>query len=257
MKASRGALRGGAHAVRLPLFVPFVPLCFVVAAGSRPIADTILFLLVLRPGLEENILTELQHDSGRRSVADCLTCAYLLTDIETSKKGLLVSGSTSVSCLLMPSTDGDPSPTLHTANVGDSRAVMCRGGRAVRLSHDHKASDAAEQARIEEAGGFVLRRRVLGILSVSRSFGDHALKKFVPARPYISVTRLDSLVEFIIVACDGVWDVMSDQDAVDLLRPMIDQSVAMAEWPDLAAALVAEALRRGSTDNVTALIVFL
>ena len=165
------------------------------------------------PGLEENLLTELPvkcvqnseyitksavdwpgishcrallcdpigraHEVGgkRRSVADCLTCAYLLTDIETSKKNLMVSGSTSVSCLLMPTDHaGGDGRVLYTANVGDSRAVLCRGGRAVRLSYDHKASDAAEQKRIEGSGGFVLRRRVLGILSVSRSFGDHALK---------------------------------------------------------------------------------
>ena len=114
-------------------------------------------------GLEENILSELSHEveGKRRSVADCLTCAYLLTDIETSKKNLMASGSTSVSCLLMGCGAGR---VLYTANVGDSRAVLCRAGRAIRLSYDHKASDAAEQKRIEGAGGFVLRRRVLGIL---------------------------------------------------------------------------------------------
>ena len=120
---------------------------------------------VVCTGLEENVLSELSHkvEGVRRPVADCLTCAYLLTDIETSKNNLMVSGSTSVSCLIMPSESAD-ARVLYTANVGDSRAVLCRGGRAIRLSYDHKASDAAEQKRIEGAGGFVLRRRVLGIL---------------------------------------------------------------------------------------------
>lgn len=116
-------------------------------------------------GLEENLLAELalQGEGESRSIADCLTCAYLLTDIETSKRGMMVSGSTSVSCLIMPSGRG-PGHVLYTANVGDSRAVLCRGGRAIRLSYDHKASDVNEQKRIEDAGGFVLRRRVLGVL---------------------------------------------------------------------------------------------
>ena len=210
------------------------------------------------PGLEANVLTELAHDGGRRPIADCLTCAFLLTDIETSRKGLMVSGSTAVSCLLMPGKDPNGAGrVLYTANIGDSRAVLCRGGQAVRLSYDHKASDPAEQKRIEAAGGFVLRKRVLGILSVSRSFGDHALKKFVPARPYISETPLDSMVEFVIVACDGVWDVLNDQEAVDFVRSRIDPNASPAEYPDLAQALVAEALRRGSTDNISCVVVYI
>lgn len=221
--------------------------------GGRGVVDYI------ERRLEENLLAELSRNGGvggERSVADCMTCAYLLTDIETSKRGLMVSGSTSVSCLLMPS-GFDSGRVLYTANVGDSRAVLCRGGRATRLSYDHKASDVAEQKRIEAAGGFVLRRRVLGILSVSRAFGDHALKKFVPARPYISRTFLDSTAEFVIVACDGVWDVLRDQEAVDFVRSLIDPMTSPSEWPDAALKLVNEALRRGSTDNITAMVIYL
>ena len=82
-------------------------------------------------------------------------------------------------------------------------------------------------------------------------------RKFVPARPYISETHLDGSAEFVIVACDGVWDVLNDQDAVDFVRPFMNNNIPPTEWPDLAQKLVAEALRRGSTDNITAMIIYL
>ncbi len=59
---------------------------------------------------------------------------------------------------------------------------------------DHKATDAVEKARIEAAGGFVTRKRVMGVLAVARAFGDFVLKKFVTAEPYTSTTKLDTMV---------------------------------------------------------------
>lgn len=67
--------------------------------------------------------------------------------------------------------------------------MLCRAGRAERLTYDHKAEDEAEQERVEAAGGFVMRNRVLGILAVSRSFGNQGMKEFITAEPYVSETR--------------------------------------------------------------------
>lgn len=74
-------------------------------------------------------------------------------------------------------------------NCFHSRAVLARGGKAERLTYDHKAEDASEQERVNAAGGFVLRNRVLGILAVSRSFGNQGMKELVTAVPYVSETR--------------------------------------------------------------------
>ena len=57
-----------------------------------------------------------------------------------------------------------------------------------------------------------MNKRVFGILAVSRSFGDHSYKRFVTARPYISRTELSENAEFVVIACDGVFDVLSDED---------------------------------------------
>ena len=94
--------------------------------------------------------------------------------------------------------------TLYTANVGDARAVLSRGGRAVRLTYDHKGSDAKEAKRITDAGGFVMNNRVNGVLAVTRSLGDSAMKEFVVGSPYTTETTLGENDDYLIVACDGV-----------------------------------------------------
>lgn len=93
---------------------------------------------------------------------------------------------------------------LYTANVGDARAVLCRGGKAVRLTYDHKGSDKQEAKRIMDAGGFVMNNRVNGVLAVTRALGDSSMKEFVVGSPYTTETELSPEDEFLVIACDGV-----------------------------------------------------
>lgn len=93
---------------------------------------------------------------------------------------------------------------LYTANVGDARGVLCRAGKAVRLTYDHKGSDKQEAKRITDAGGFVMSGRVNGVLAVTRSLGDSSMKEFVVGSPYTTETELCQEDEFLILACDGV-----------------------------------------------------
>jgi protein phosphatase PTC1 len=79
-----------------------------------------------------------------------------------------------------------------------------RGGKAVRLTYDHKGSDSQEVKRITDAGGFVMNNRVNGVLAVTRSLGDTAMKEFVVGSPYTTETTLGNDDTFLIVACDGV-----------------------------------------------------
>lgn len=94
---------------------------------------------------------------------------------------------------------------LYTANVGDARIVLCRNGKALRLSYDHKGSDENEGKRIANAGGLILNNRVNGVLAVTRALGDSYLKDLVTGHPYTTETVIQpDIDEFLILACDGV-----------------------------------------------------
>lgn len=137
---------------------------------------------------------------------------------------------------------------LYTGNVGDSRIVLCRDGRATRLSYDHKSSDEYEQRRIVKNGGILLKGRVNGVLAVSRSLGDCYMKSLVIGAPYTTATELGAKDEFMIIACDGLWDVCTDQEAVDLIRHESDMKKA-------SAILCNYALDQMTTDNITVMVV--
>ncbi|OJD13451.1 hypothetical protein AJ78_06085 [Emergomyces pasteurianus Ep9510] len=138
---------------------------------------------------------------------------------------------------------------LYTANVGDARVVLCRNGKALRLSYDHKGSDENEGKRISNAGGLILNNRVNGVLAVTRALGDSYMKDLVTGHPYTTETVIQPETdEFLILACDGLWDVCSDQEAVDLIRGTEDPQLA-------SKILVDHALSRFSTDNLSCMIV--
>jgi protein phosphatase 1L len=149
---------------------------------------------------------------------------------------------------------------LIMAHVGDSRAVMCREKRAICLTSDHKPDREDEEKRIKQLGGTVERHeaggsiaRVNGHLAVSRAFGDLRMKeteRFVSAEPEISVIPLTPQDKFVIIASDGLWDVLSNQEAVDAVRREPNKHKA-------AKNLVKRALKIGTTDNITVLIVWL
>ncbi|KAL8444773.1 hypothetical protein Emed_006088 [Eimeria media] len=139
------------------------------------------------------------------------------------------SGATSVVVIVVRG----PSPVLIIANAGDSRGVISRAGVAFPLSHDHKPMNPGERARIAAAGGCVTNGRVDGNLNLSRSLGDLYYKSdvFIPpekqritAFPDVRVTPICKDDEFVIIACDGIWDCKTNQEAVDFVRAHLAQS---------------------------------
>lgn len=149
----------------------------------------------------------------------------------------------------------DHKKTIWTANVGDSRIVLVKkGGRAVPLTIDHKPDAPEERARIEGTpGGFVRHfgvPRAQGILAMSRSVGDHALRPYVICAPDASSMNIDPEKDaFLVIASDGFFDVMSNEELGRVVETW------KGEEKDLPDHLVHEALRRGSADNITVLVV--
>ena len=147
------------------------------------------------------------------------------------------AGCTAVAAVLFPDR-------IACANAGDSRCVLCDAdGHAVALSHDHKPSDPGEKARIEAAGGWLAEPqqpgampRVCGSLNLSRSIGDLKFKvnhavgqaaQIITADPDVIVHIYNPGDRFVVLACDGVWDVMSSQDVVDFVSARLDAAPPM------------------------------
>ncbi|PVH64286.1 hypothetical protein PAHAL_2G229200 [Panicum hallii] len=146
------------------------------------------------------------------------------------------------------------------AHCGDSRAVLCRGGDGatpVALSSDHKPDRPDEQERIEAAGGRVIfweGARVLGVLAMSRAIGDGYLKPYVCSVPEVTVAELADGDECLILASDGLWDVVSNEAACEVARACLRRG--REKWCAEAAALLTKlALARRSADNVSVVVV--
>lgn len=144
------------------------------------------------------------------------------------------------------------------ANAGDSRAVLGKRGRAIELSKDHKPNCTSEKLRIEKLGGVIYDGYLNGQLSVARALGDWHMKgpKGAPY-PLSSEPELEEVVltkedEFLIIGCDGIWDVMSSQCAVTIVR----KELMVHNDPDKCSReLVREALKRNTCDNLTVVVV--
>ncbi|OQR96554.1 protein phosphatase 1L-like protein [Achlya hypogyna] len=144
---------------------------------------------------------------------------------------------------------------LVCANVGDSRAVLY--GRDLAsdvISVDHLPDTAAERRRIESSGGFVAMEgvwRVMGQLAVSRTLGDRHLRQYVSFDPSITHVNLPVNPGFIVVASDGVWDTVTNDDA----GRFVDERLDRDDLYEIAQDLVIEAYVRGSADNMLALVI--
>ena len=136
---------------------------------------------------------------------------------------MMVAGCTAVVALVVRDT-------IYVANAGDSRCVLSREGRAVELSIDHKPDLPTERDRIIRAGGCVEDGRVMGNLNLSRSIGDLEYKKnssipakdqMISAYPEVRIEGLGAKDEFLILGCDGVWDMLTSQECVNFVSQRI------------------------------------
>ncbi|KAG0163538.1 Protein phosphatase 2C 1 [Apophysomyces sp. BC1015] len=191
-------------------------------------------------------LAECLDRHATKPVAEILNATFLQVDEQVNEKEGKFSGCTAVVAFVQNSED--KKRVLHIGNVGDARAVLCRNGKAVRLSYDHKGSDAQEAKRIVDLGGFMMNNRVNGVLAVTRSLGDSVMKEFVVGNPYTAQTELQKDDDFLILACDGLWDVCEDQDAVDLVKDIEDSQAASRK-------LLEHALANFSTDNLSIMVI--
>jgi serine/threonine protein phosphatase PrpC len=137
---------------------------------------------------------------------------------------------------------------LTVAAVGDTRCVLCRGGGAVQLTCDHRPDVPSERQHIESHGGTIEDGRVNGVLDISRSLGDGILGECINPLPDVLDVELTPEDEFFIVACDGVWGVMTNEEAVALIRHEKNPEEAARKLRDAA-------FERDSIDNISVIVV--
>ncbi|XP_050224974.1 probable protein phosphatase 2C 75 [Mercurialis annua] len=212
-----------------------------------------------------SVLTRSFSSMDEAALSTC-ACGSIGFECACNPVEAALGGSTAVVAMLTPEN-------IIVANCGDSRAVLCRGGMAIPLSVDHKPDRSDELARIEAAGGHVIYvngARVEGILAMSRAIGDKYLKPFVTSEPEITFTKREPGDECLILASDGLWDVLSSDLACEVAseclregspttRTQREDEGAGALYPSrsvLAAALLTRlALARRSADNISVIVV--
>ncbi|XP_062180591.1 probable protein phosphatase 2C 52 isoform X2 [Phragmites australis] len=169
----------------------------------------------LKEHLFENLM---KHQEFMTDTKLAISETYKKTDsefLDAERNSHRDDGSTASTAVLV----GDH---LYVANVGDSRAVISKAGKGTW--------------------------RVGGVLAMSRAFGNRLLKQFVIADPEIQEQEVNDELEFLIIASDGLWDVVPNEDAVSLVK--------MEEEPEAAARKLTEtAFSRGSGDNITCIVV--
>jgi len=194
---------------------------------------------------------ELQKDGNimdnPEKVLEALKRTYLTTDERLKTAVPSHHGCTSVTCLVTGKGDNKH---LYAANVGDARAVLCRDGKAIRLTEEHKASEPVEAKRITDGGGFIIHGRVNGQIIITRSLGDHLMKEFIIGDPYTYHEKLTDKDTWLIVACDGLWDVVEDQQSVDFVMEHATLSAS-----EISKKLLIKALQDGTTDNLSIMVV--
>jgi protein phosphatase 1G len=182
----------------------------------------------------------------------------------------LPSHSITAGCAAIVAWLLDDGKRLVVANAGDSRGVLCRQGSALPLSTDHKPSLPGETARIENAGGFVNSLgRINGNLNLSRGIGDlkykqnpllSAAEQMITGEPdIIDITLTPGEDEFFMLGCDGIWDCLSNQEAVDFVRARINDQSPADIGADMVDSIIAKVHPKNTQgiggDNMTILIV--
>ncbi|CAI5485490.1 unnamed protein product [Closterium sp. Naga37s-1] len=159
--------------------------------------------------------------AAARTGAHASAAALMEGYMEADRRFLDQNVTSGTSCLTCWATPG----RLLLAHAGDCKAVLVKGGRAVALTEDHRASREDEQARITSLGGFVDTAtgmpRVQGILAVTRGMGDAHLKAFITPQPDVAHVRVGADCSALILASDGLWDVVAPQDAADVVMACV------------------------------------
>lgn len=186
-------------------------------------------------------------------------CAMMQNYISSNYTESKECGST---CLLIFRFTHDGNDMINIINVGDSRAIICSNNVGKALTVDHKPLDPNEKKRITKHGGIIYNDGVewrVGNLSLTRAFGDTSSILTKP-EPDIFARKITKHDKFIVMACDGLWDVMDNKAVTDFVLHHcydLNTNTRINTSINIAGALAKYAIMLGSSDNVTVIVIFL
>ncbi|RHY29563.1 hypothetical protein DYB32_005050 [Aphanomyces invadans] len=216
--------------------IPAFDRCSIFAVfdghGGKLVADESAQNLI--DVLEKEVMDVKNKDDIGRS----LTRAFLALDDDHRRLKEVIGGEDHSGCTAIAAFVTDL--FIVVANSGDSRSVLATDGGVIPMSYDHKPNNTGERQRIENAGGSVRNNRVNGDLAVS-------------AEPDVKVAERTKEDEFLLLACDGIWDVMSNEDAVALVRSLMAQGESNMGL--ICEEVLDHCLSLGSRDNMSIVVV--
>lgn len=227
---------------------------FVSKYSSEHLIETILELWKSSEVGENNSKKDLTDSEQVKRFRERIIEGFL--EIDSNMRGLPTekSGTTAVAAFVTPNK-------VIFANCGDSRALLCSNKNIKFVTSDHKPYNEKEKRRIENAGGSVMIQRVNGSLAVSRALGDYDYKcspnlppteQLVSAEPDLDVIERSDEDEFLILACDGVWDVMTNEDVVEYISSRL---LVHADLKKVCEELLETCLAKGSRDNMSVILI--
>jgi serine/threonine protein phosphatase PrpC len=201
--------------------------------------------------LQSNFSTEFKNIIQNTPKNTDLTNIFmnLCKDIDEKIKNENYNNIGSTGCIVYI-TEENNKKYLYCVNLGDTRCVLLKDNNDyLRLSYDDRASDEAENKRIIDEGGMVFSGRVFGILMLSRAFGDWELKEYgVSNVPHVYKMEITNDCKNLIIASDGIWDVINESELNDLMLESINSK-------DLCDKIMNLTVERGSMDNLSCFVI--
>jgi len=247
------------HAIQTAEHLPTHLFCGVFDGHNGYRAAEIAAKEIPQELTQQLAVDKLQTDTVEQALCDSF--------LKTEKKIAIDDGGTTATiAYLWPNTEKN-NYVISVANAGDSRTLISNvDGTMLLETHDHKATDPKEEQRVTDAGGVVLRNRLFGTLSVTRSIGDLAHKGGNCCSPtsLIALPETNTLAInnncFIIQASDGLWDHESSDNATALVANELARSTSSQAGLENAAQLLYKRACNGNDaplDDVTIVISFI
>lgn len=155
---------------------------------------------------------------------------------------------------------------IYIANAGDSRSLLYKNGKVTRLSEDHKPDNEIERQRISNAGGFIIDGRVNGNLNLSRAIGDLEYKKnpklkpeeqLISAMPDVKVIPMEADDTYILMGCDGVWEILSDDEICKFVKDRLasERTISTVLGELLDKCLAPDTTQGVGCDNMSGVLI--